>query len=126
MLVSRTKRLLSMISGLAIATGLVALSSAAKSKATRATMNLSAVANMGGTQLNAGTYDVEATESTLKLKRNGKVVAQAPIKWKDEQSKSQYSSIVAESGRVTEVHFGGKTRYAQVAFGSASAAAGQD
>lgn len=106
---------------------LAARSSAAKSKTTtRATMDLLSDASVGGTQVKAGTYDVEADASTLKLKRNGKVVAQTPIEWKDEQSKPQSSSVVAESGRIVEVHFGGKTRYAQVAYGSTGTAAGQD
>lgn len=105
---------------------LTALSSAAKSKTTRATMELPSDVTVAGTQVKAGTYDVEANESTLKLTRNGKVVAQAPIEWKDERSKSESSSIVSESGRIIEVHFGGKTRYAQITNGSTSASAGQD
>ncbi|HEX5423035.1 MAG TPA: hypothetical protein VFW94_05750 [Candidatus Acidoferrales bacterium] len=105
---------------------LAALSSAAKSKTTRATMDLLADASVAGTQVKAGTYDVVANESTLKMTHNGKVVAQAPIEWRDEQSKQQRSSIVAESGRIIEVHFGGKTRYAQIANGSTGTAAGQE
>ena len=127
MSLSRTKRVVSILAVLAIAMPLAALSSAAKSKTTaRARIDVLADANLAGTQVKAGTYDVEANESKLTLKRNGKVVAEAPIEWKDEQSKPQYPSIVAESGRVIEVHFGGKKRYAQVGYGSASAVGGQD
>lgn len=127
MSLSRTKRVLSTIAILAIGMPLAAVSSAAKSKATtRARIEVLADANLAGTPVKAGAYDVEANESTLTLKRNGRVVAKAPIEWKDEQSKSQYSSMVAESGRVTEVHFNGQKRYAEIATGSASAAAGQD
>lgn len=126
MSLSRTKRVVSILAVLAIAMPLAALSSAAKPKTTaRARIDVLADANLAGTQVKAGTYDVEANESKLTLKRNGKVVA-APIEWKDEQAKPQYPSIVAESGRVTEVHFGGKKRYVQVAYGSASSVAGQD
>lgn len=123
---SRTKRVLSILAVLAIAMPLAALNSAAKSKTTRATMDLLADASVAGTQVKAGTYDVVANESTLKLTHNGKVVAEAPIEWKDEQSKQGSSSIVAQSGRIIEVHFGGKTRYAQVTNGSTSAASGQE
>lgn len=105
---------------------LAALSSAAKSKTTRVTLDLLENASVAGTKVKAGTYDVEASESTLKLTQNGKLVAQAPIEWKDEQSKQQSSSFVAESGRITEVHFSGKARYAQIANGSTGTAAGQD
>lgn len=123
---SRTKRVLSTLAVLAIAMPLAALSSAAKSKTTHATMDLAENVTVAGTQVKAGTYDVVADESTLKLSQNGKVVAQAPIEWKDEQSKQQGSSIVADSGRIVEVHFGGKTRFAQIANGSTGTAAGQD
>lgn len=123
---SRTKRVLSILAVLAIAMPLAALSSAAKSKTTRATVDVLSEANLAGTQVKAGTYDVVANESMLKLTRNGKVVAQAPIEWKDEQSKQERSSIVAASGHIIEVHFGGKTRYAEVTNGSTSAAAGQE
>jgi hypothetical protein len=127
MSLSRTKRLFSILAVFAIATPIAALSSAAKSKTTaHATMDLVANANLAGTVVKAGTYDVEANESTLTLKRDGKVVAQAPISWKDESSKSQSSSMVADNGVVREVHFRGKNRYAQIASGSTSSAAGQD
>jgi hypothetical protein len=121
---SRMNCVLSILAALALAMPLAARSGAGKtSKSTaRASMDLSKDASFGGKQLKAGTYDVKASESTLTLMQNGKVVAEAPIAWKDEESKSPYSAIVTESGAVTEVHFNGKKSYAHLSSGSMSSA----
>lgn len=94
-----------------------------KSKAS-ASMDLLKDATIAGKQVKAGTYDVKANGSTITLVRDGKVVAEAPIEWKDEQGRSSYSSIVIDSGTVKEVHFNGKARYAEVS-GAAPASNGQ-
>jgi hypothetical protein len=88
-------------------------------------MDLLRDASLGGKQVKAGAYDVKADESTLTLMRGGKLIAEAPIAWKDEPSKSEYSSIILESGTVKEVHFKGRNRFAQIATGSTGAASGQ-
>jgi len=80
-------------------------------------MELVTDATVGGKQVKAGTYDVKAGESTLTLMQRGKVVAEAPIEWKDEPSKSQNSTLVIESGAVKEIHFMGKNRYAELSSG---------
>jgi hypothetical protein len=117
---NRMKCVLSILAALALALPLAARSSPGKSsKSTaRASMELTKDATVGGKQVKAGTYDVKAGESTLTLVRNGKVVAEAPIEWKDEPSKSVYSSIIVDGGAVKEIHFMGKNRYAQVASGT--------
>lgn len=74
---------------------------------------------LGGTQLKPGDYNVAADDSKITISRNGKVVAEAPIQWKDETGKSQVSKIVSDSGLVTEIHFQGKTRYVAVSGESA-------
>lgn len=75
-------------------------------------------ATIGGKQVKAGTYDVKADGSKITLSHNGKVVAESPVEWKDEAAKSPYSAIVVDSGAVKEVHFNGKTRYAEVSTSS--------
>jgi hypothetical protein len=117
---NRMKSLLSIVAALALAMPIVARANEGKnSKSTaRASMELLNAANIGGKQVKAGTYDVKAGESTLTLIHNGKVVAEAPIEWKDESSKSKYSSIIVDGGSVKEVHFYGKNRYAQVSAGT--------
>jgi hypothetical protein len=78
---------------------------AKNSKSTvNATMNLVNPATIAGRQL------------------NGKVVAQAPVQWKGEMSKSKYSSIVTDgdANQVKEIHFNGKTRYVELSASSAS------
>jgi hypothetical protein len=123
---SRIHRLLVVLAALALALPIAARANPKKdSKSVHASMDLLSDANLGGKQVKAGTYDVKATEATLTLARGGKVIAEVPIEWKDESSKSQYSSIILESGTVKEVHFSGKTRYAQISTGSGAAASGQ-
>ncbi|MGH9734035.1 MAG: hypothetical protein ACRD8A_05555 [Candidatus Acidiferrales bacterium] len=84
-------------------------------------------ATVAGKDVKAGTYQVRASESTLTLLQKGKVVAEAPIEWKKEAGKgSSDSSVMINGGAVTEVHFIGKDRYAQITSGSESGATGHN
>jgi hypothetical protein len=96
---------------------------AKNSKSTvNATMDLVNPATIAGKQLKPGTYDVKADDSKVTLSLNGKVVAEAPVQWKDEKSKSKFSAIVTdgEGNQVKEVHFNGKSRYVELASSSTS------
>ena len=112
---------------LALAMPLAARNSSEKSSKPIASTTLILVsdATVGGKQVKAGTYDVKATESTVKFLHNGKVVAESPIEWKDEQSKQKDPSVTTDSGAMTEVHFAGKARYAELAADSATMSTGQ-
>jgi hypothetical protein len=37
------------------------------------------------------------------------------VQWKDETSKAKYSAFVSEGNKITEIHFGGKTRFVTIA-----------
>jgi uncharacterized protein with FMN-binding domain len=87
---------------------------AAKSKATT-TVDVLKPMTLAGQQLKPGTYSVSADDSTVTLQMNGKMVAQAPVQWKDEASKAQYSEVVAVDGVVKEIHFSGKMKYITIA-----------
>jgi len=108
--------ILGVLVAVALAMPLAARSNTGKnSKAgASARVDLANDATIGGKEVKAGTYDVKADETTLTLKQDGKVIAQAPIEWKDEPSKSTYSAMVTEGKTVLEVHFSGKTRYAEI------------
>ena len=69
----------------------------------------------GGTEIKPGTYTVTADDSKVTVMQNGKMLAEAPISWKDSAMKASYSNIVTVGDKVTEIHFGGKTRYAAIA-----------
>jgi hypothetical protein len=45
---------------------------------------------------------------------NGKVVAEAPVTWKDETSKPRNSNVVTNDNTVTEIHFNGKMRFVSI------------
>jgi hypothetical protein len=85
----------------------------AKSTAS-ASLDLLNPAKLSGTELKAASYTIKVDESKVTFSRDGKVVAEAPVQWKDSSSKAQYSSIVTDGDQIREIHFGGKTRYVEV------------
>ena len=86
----------------------------------RVAVDLHSSATLAGKDLKPGTYQVSADETKMTILRDGKVVAEVPIEWKDGQSKSSYTSVVTESNQITEVHFGGKAKYISVTGGTVS------
>jgi hypothetical protein len=78
------------------------------------TVWLSHPVTMAGKHLMAGTYSVKADDSRVALSLDGKVVVEAPVRWKDEQNKPKMSSVVTSRDRLTEIHFGGRMRYIEI------------
>jgi hypothetical protein len=116
----------SILAALVIAMPIAARANAGKdTKTVSAQMDIVKDTTIGGKEVKAGTYDVKASETKVTLSRNGKLVAEAPVQWKDEQGKSSYSSIVTDGGSVKEIHFNGKARYAEVSDSSAMSSGGQ-
>lgn len=123
---SRINHALVVLAALALAMPLAASPNKKDSKSNvHATMDFTSNANLAGQQVRSGTYDVKASETTLTLTRGGKVIAEAPIEWKEETSKQKYSSVIVEGGAVKEIHFNGQSRYAQIT-GRMPTASGQD
>lgn len=110
-------RLIVVLVALALALPLAARGTASKGSKSiaRDNVKLSQDATVAGKQIKAGTYVVRASESTLTVLQNGKVVAEAPIEWSDERSISSSSAVTLDSGVITEIHFAGKKRYARIA-----------
>jgi len=77
----------------------------------RTTMDLLHAVTLGGKELKPGSYHVTADDSKVTVEQYGKVVAEAPVEWKDETSKPEYSHIVNNGDQVREMHFAGKKRY---------------
>jgi hypothetical protein len=71
--------------------------------------------SLGGQEIKPGDYMVSVTETQVTMSKNGKVVAQAPVQWKDETAKPRYTTIVTDGNKIKEFHFGGKARYVEVA-----------
>jgi hypothetical protein len=91
--------------------GLQTLSAKDAKVDTSSVFTIQNTASLAGQSIAPGDYKVTVTETQLTLTKDGKVVAQVPVQWKDETSKPHYSTIVTESGKITEFHFGGKTRF---------------
>lgn len=79
------------------------------------TMSLLNPTTLAGKDLKPGDYAVTVDESHVKLSLHGKVIAEAPVQWKDETSKPKYSTFVVDGNKITEIHFGGKTKFVTIA-----------
>jgi hypothetical protein len=71
---------------------------------------------IGTTQLKPGEYQLRAEEgkSELQVIQHNKVVATVPVHWKTLSAKSHDSQVVTDSGKVTEVQFGGRMEAAEI------------
>ena len=106
---------MTVLAALALALPVAAKHDTKDSKTTvKASMVLPTTAVLAGTELKAGDYAVAADDSKVTLSRDGKVVATAAVQWKDEHSKAKYSTIVTDGNQIREIHFNGKTRYAEI------------
>lgn len=65
---------------------------------------------INGTALAPGEYKVVANDSTVSFFRGNKLIAQAPIQWKDGTQKVEQNAIVTVSGKIQEVRFKGQSR----------------
>lgn len=77
-------------------------------------VELSSVAALGGRELKPGNYLVRADSVKVTLSRGNKMIAEAPVQWKDEAGKAAYSTIVTESNQIKEIHFVGKSKYVEI------------
>ena len=77
-------------------------------------LRLSSPATLGGTNLQAGEYSMTADDMHARFLKNGKVIAEASVQWKDESAKPQTNAIVIEGNQITEIHFGGKMKYVEI------------
>lgn len=108
-------RVVPVLIALAFAMPFAARVASANSKATTsATMDILTAVSLNGKQLKPGTYTVSADDSKVTVAKDGKIVAEAPVQWKDENSKPHYSNIITTGDQVTEIHFGGKMRYVAI------------
>jgi hypothetical protein len=60
--------------------------------------------------LEPGQYKVVAEGNTAKFERDGDIVAEAPFTWKTLSSKPEYSEVMTDHDRITEIDFSGKTQ----------------
>jgi hypothetical protein len=65
--------------------------------------------NIGGTMLKAGSYELAAdsTKKELQILSNGKVMATVQGDWVKLPTKPQYSTVISDGNKVTQVQFSG-------------------
>jgi hypothetical protein len=88
--------------------------SASNGSSTSASMSLLMSSSLAGKSLKPGNYAVTADDTKVTFKLDGKMVAEASIQWKDGTVKSNTDTLVKDGDRIREIHFRGKTRYAEV------------
>jgi hypothetical protein len=64
--------------------------------------------------MKAGEYSVTADDTHAKFSKNGKVIAEASVQWKDESAKSRSTAVVVENNQIKEIHFDGKMKYVEI------------
>lgn len=98
-----------------LALAMAARGVSANGSKTSATIDVLSAASLNGKQLKPGTYTVTADDTKVTVAQNGKVMAEAPVEWKEESKKPSNSNIVTNNAEVTEIHFAGKMRYVTIA-----------
>ncbi len=99
---------------LLVAMPLAARDTGKNDKATTGEVDILTTVTLAGKQLKPGSYRVTADDSKVTVSLGGKVVAEAPVEWKDETTKPRYSNIVTTDDQVKEIHFNGKMRYVAI------------
>jgi hypothetical protein len=71
---------------------------------------------IGNTQIEPGTYQIQAHENqnTLDIVRNGKVVAQTPCHWIQLPKKAQDTEVDTNGNQIVQIEFSGKTEAIRV------------
>src|SRR5579862_7558215 len=72
--------------------------------------------SIGGTSLKAGSYELSADsgKKELQIWSNGKVMATVQGDWVKLPSKPQYSTVVSDGTKITQVQFSGSDQAFQV------------
>jgi hypothetical protein len=78
--------------------------------------NTSQATMIGNTQIEPGTYQIEAHENqnTLDIVRGGKVIAQTPCTWIQLPKKARDTEVDTNHNQIVEVEFSGKTEAIRV------------
>jgi hypothetical protein len=119
---SLMNRVVTLLAALVLMTTISAQATPANDSKTtvKTTMSLVNATSLAGKQLKPGDYEVTADQSAVRLSLHGKVVAEAPVQWKDDSGKADRSTFVVSDSKIVEIHFGGKARYVTIAQESAA------
>lgn len=87
------------------------LAVAAMAKAKRYEVQVSSTVEAGGTQLKAGTYQLEIDGNSLVFYQGKKEVAKVPVRTEELPTKNNETSMNMSGGKLTAIQLGGtKTR----------------
>jgi hypothetical protein len=79
----------------------------------KATLRLSIPVTLAGTALDAGEYEVTATEAkvTVRLAGRQKVLLEKEANWVDAPEKTDHNTCIIQNGVIKEIRFAGKKRF---------------
>jgi hypothetical protein len=79
-------------------------------------LNVSKNTSIGGTQLKVGDYELTAddTKKEVEVLQNGKVLATLPGQWVKLPQKPQFSTVIIDGDKITQVQFSGTDQALQV------------
>lgn len=109
----RLFRLLAMLAIVAIL--LLALARSANTEsvgsAVKSSLHFFHAVTLSGKEVQPGTYSLVANSAKVMLKQSGKLVADAPVQWKDGGRKEFATHVVLDGNNIKEIRFAGRTRY---------------
>jgi hypothetical protein len=109
----RPFRLLAMLAVAAIL--LLALARSANTEgvesAVKSSLHFFHAVTLSEKEVQPGIYSLVANSSKVMLKQSGKVVAEAPVQWKDGDKKEFATHVVLDGNNIKEIRFAGRTRY---------------
>jgi hypothetical protein len=82
--------------------------------ALKATLVLPNSVMFAGKELKPGNYQVVADQSTVRISKDGKLIAEAPAQMEEQSTKDRNTSVVLQGNDVKEIHFGGKNHFAAI------------
>jgi hypothetical protein len=110
--VSRCRLLRFLAAQVFVAILLLALSRSANTEpAVETSLHFFHAVTLSGKELQPGIYSLVADSSKVMLKQSGKVVADAPVQWKDGDKKEFANHVVLDGKNIKEIRFAGRTRY---------------
>lgn len=108
-------RLIRLLAMLAVAAILLALARSENTESAQSAVETSLhffrAVTLSGKELQPGIYSLVANSSKVMLKQSGRVVAEAPVQWKDGDKKEFATHVVLDGNNIKEIRFAGRTRY---------------
>lgn len=88
----------------------------ARPRTDTAQLDVTDTITVAGTELQHGTYKLQAEENgnQLRISRDGKLIAEVPCQWVQLPKKADQTQVISTGNHVDEIDFHGKTQAVQL------------